>query len=193
MDLYASVDLAAITGNGAALCERVRGSQVMAVVKADGYGHGMIPAARAALAGGATWLGTADLTEALALRAAGIREPVLCLMAIGEPADAIRAGVDVTAASVAVVTRVARAAARAGVPARLHLKADTGLSRGGATPADRPALLEPALAAQAAGRLRVAGLWSHFACADLPGHPSVAAQLAAFADAVAHAAKRSTT
>ena len=165
----------------------------MAVVKADGYGHGMIPAARAALAGGATWLGTADLTEALALRAAGITEPVLCLMAIGEPAEAIRAGVDVTAASVAVVTRVAQAAARAGVPARLHLKADTGLSRGGATPADWPAVVQAALDAQAAGHLRVVGLWSHFACADLPGHPSVAAQLAAFADAVAHAEQAGVT
>jgi alanine racemase len=183
-DRQACVDLGAITGNVAALCERVRGSQVMAVVKADGYGHGMIPAARAALAGGAGWLGTADLAEALALRAAGITAPVLCLMAIGEPADAIRAGVDVTAASVAVVTKVAEAAARAGVPARLHLKADTGLSRGGATRADWPAVVEAALAAQAAGQLRVVGLWSHFACADLPGHPSIAAQLAAFDDAV---------
>ena len=186
-DRQAYVDLGAITGNVAALCERVRGSQVMAVVKANGYGHGMIPAARAALAGGASWLGTADLAEALALRAAGITAPVLCLMAIGEPADAIRAGIDVTAASVAVVTRVAQAAARAGVPARLHLKADTGLSRGGATRADWPAVVETALAAQAAGRLRVVGLWSHFACADLPGHPSIADQLAAFADAVAGA------
>ena len=183
-DRQACVDLGAITGNVAALCERVRGSQVMAVVKANGYGHGMIPAARAALAGGASWLGTADLAEALALRAAGITAPVLCLMAIGEPADAIRAGIDVTAASVAVVTRVAEAAARAGVPARLHLKADTGLSRGGATRADWPAVVE---AARAAGRLRVVGLWSHFACADLPGHPSIADQLAAFADAVAGA------
>src|SRR5271154_7530974 len=133
MDRQAQVDLGAITRNVAALRERVGGSQVMAVVKADGYGHGMAPAARAALAGGATWLGTADLTEALALRKAGITAPVLCLMAIGEPADAIRAGVDVTAASVAVVTRVAEAAARAGVPARLQLAAHTALRRAGAT------------------------------------------------------------
>jgi alanine racemase len=193
MDRQAQVDLGAITRNVAALRERVGGSQVMAVVKADGYGHGMVPAARAALAGGATWLGTADLTEALALRKAGLTAPVLCLMAIGEPADAIRAGVDVTAASVAVVTRVGEAAARAGVPARLHLKADTGLSRGGATRADWPAVVEAALAAQAAGRLQVVGLWSHFACADLPGHPSIAAQLAAFADAVALAEKAGVT
>jgi alanine racemase len=193
MDRQARVDLGAITRNVVALCERVDGSQVMAVVKADGYGHGMVPAARAALAGGATWLGTADLTEALALRAAGLTAPVLCLMAIGEPADAIRAGVDVTAASVAVVTRVAEAAARAGVPARLHLKADTGLSRGGATRADWPAVVGAALAAQADRRLQVVGLWSHFACADLPGHPSIAAQLAAFADAVAHAEQAGVT
>ena len=189
----ACVDLGAITGNVRALRERVRPSQVMAVVKADGYGHGMVPAARAALAGGATWLGTADLTEALALRAAGITGPVLCLMAIGEPAAAIRAGIDLTAASVAVVTRVAGAAARAGVTARLHLKADTGLSRGGATAADWPAVVDAALAAQAAGQVRVVGLWSHFACADLPGHPSVAAQLTAFGDAVAHAEKAGVT
>jgi alanine racemase len=192
-DRQAIVDLGAIRGNVAALCERVRGSQVMAVVKADGYGHGMIPAARAALAGGATWLGTADLAEALALRAAGITAPVLCLMAIGEPAEAIRADIDVTAASAAVVTRVADAAARAGVPARLHLEADTGLSRGGATRADWPAVVDAALAAQASGRLRVVGLWSHFACADLPGHPSIEAQLAAFADAVALAEKAGVT
>jgi alanine racemase len=193
MDRQAMVDLGAIRGNVAALCERVRGSQVMAVVKADGYGHGMVPAARAALAGGATWLGTADLTEALALRAAGITAPVLGLMAVGDPADAIRAGIDVTAGSAAVVARVADAAARAGVPARLHLKADTGLSRGGASRADWPWLVDAALAAQAGGGLRVVGLWSHFACADLPGHPSVAAQLTAFADAAAYAEKAGVT
>ena len=189
MDRQACVDLGAITGNVAALCDRVRGSQVMAVVKADGYGHGMIPAARAALAGGATWLGTADLTEALALRAAGITTPLLCLMAIGEPAEAIRAGVDVTAASVAVVTRVAEAAGRAGVPARLQLKADTGLSRGGANRGHWPALVDAAAAAQAAGLVEVTALWSHFACSDEPGHPSVDRQLGAFGEAIGKAAK----
>jgi alanine racemase len=188
-DRHAVVDLAAIRGNVAALRELVGASQVMAVVKADGYGHGLVPAARAALAGGASWLGTADLAEALALRAAGITAPVLCLMGVGDPAEAIAAGVDVTAGSAAYLGRVAAAAAQAGVPARVHLEADTGLSRGGATSADWPALVDAALAAQATGALRVAGLWSHFACADLPGHPSVAVQLAAFADASAQAEK----
>ncbi len=192
-DRHAVVDLAAIRGNVAALRGHVGASQVMAVVKADGYGHGLVPAARAALAGGASWLGTADLAEALALRAAKITAPVLCLMGVGDPAEAIGAGVDVTAGSAAYLGRVAAAAARAGVPARVHLEADTGLSRGGATSADWPALVDAALAAQATGALRVAGLWSHFACADLPGHPSVAAQLAAFADASAQAEKAGLT
>jgi len=193
MDRQALVDLGAITGNVAALCEHVRGSQVMAVVKADGYGHGMVPAARAALAGGASWLGTADLAEALALRRAGLTAPVLCLMAVGEPADAIAEHIDLTAGSAAYLARVTAAAGRAGVPVRLHLKADTGLSRGGATRADWPHLVDAALEAQASGLLRVVGLWSHFACADLPGHPSIVAQLAAFADAVAYAEKSGVT
>jgi len=192
-DREALVDLGAVTGNVAALCELVRGSQVMAVVKADGYGHGMVTAARAALAGGAAWLGTADLAEAVALRRAGLAAPVLCLMAFGDPGEAVRLGVDVTAASAAFVATVEAAAVRAGVRARLHLKADTGLSRGGATPASWPAVIDAALSAQARGSVLVAGLWSHFACADLPGHPSVAAQLAAFADAVTLAEKAGVT
>src|SRR5258707_11236624 len=87
MDREAFVDLGAITANVAALCELVRGRQVLAAVKADGYGHGMVPAARAALAGGAAWLGVADLGEAVALRRAGITAPVLCMMTFGDPAE----------------------------------------------------------------------------------------------------------
>jgi alanine racemase len=193
MDRQAQVDLAAIAGNVAALCAHVRGSQVMAAVKADGYGHGMVPAARAALAGGASWLGVVDLTEALALRQAGITAPVLCFMSFGEPADAITQGIDLSAGSAAFVAKIAAAAGHVGVPARLHLKADTGMSRGGATQADWPGLVEAALGAQARGLVRVVGLWSHFACADMPGHPSVGAQLAVFADAVAAAEKAGVT
>jgi alanine racemase len=192
-DRQALVDTGAITGNVAALREFVRGSQVMAVVKADGYGHGMIAAARAALAGGASWLGVADLAEAVALRRAGISVPVLCLMAFGDPGDAITSGVDVTAGSAGFLAAIVSAAERAGVQARLHLKADTGLSRGGATREHWPVLVDAALAAQARGVVRVVGLWSHFACADLPGHPSVAAQLGAFGEAVAHAEKAGVT
>ena len=167
----------------------------MAVVKADGYGHGAVPAARAALRGGARWLGVVHVAEALELRAAGIDSPVLCLMAIGEQAhaDAIAAGVDLSAGSVDMVRHLAAAAARAGRPARVHLKADTGLSRGGATAADWPSVVDAALAAQAAGRLSVVGLWSHFASADEPGNPSVAVQLAAFGEALTVAEKAGVT
>ena len=135
----------------------------------------------------------ADLDEAVALRRAGVAAPVLCLMTFGDPAEAVRRDVDVTAGSVAFVARIEAAAEAAGVRARLQLKADTGLSRGGATPADWPAVVEAALAAQARGSVQVTGLWSHFACADIPRHPSIAAQLAAFADAVALAEKAGIT
>jgi len=192
-DRQALVDLGAITANVAALCEAVRGSEVLAVVKADGYGHGMVPAAQAALAGGARWLGVADIAEALTLRKAGITARVLGLMAFGDPTEAVAQGIDLPAGSVAYVAKVAAAADRVGRPARLHLEADTGLSRGGATPADWPAVLRAALAAQDRGQIQVAGLWSHFACADLPGHPSIEAQLAAFATAVATAEQAGVT
>ena len=187
----ARVDLDAITGNVATLREHVVPSAVMAVVKAGGYGHGAVAAARAALRGGAGWLGVVHVAEALELRAAGVEGPLLCLMAIGEQAhaDAIAAGVDLSAGSVGMVRHLTAAAARAGRPARVHLKADTGLSRGGATAADWPAVIEAALAAQAAGRVSVVGLWSHFASADEPGNPSIVAQLAAFGEALAVAEK----
>jgi alanine racemase len=200
MDSHAQalVDLDAIAGNVAALREHVAPSAVMAVVKAGGYGHGSVPAARAAIDGGAQWLGVVHVAEALELRAAGIDSPVLCLMAIDSDAHraAIEARVDLTAGSVDMVRRIAAAAEAAGRarrPARLHLKADTGLGRGGATVADWPSVLDEALAAQAAGRVSVVGLWSHFASADEPGNQSVAGQLAAFGDAVAVAEKAGVT
>jgi alanine racemase len=187
----ALVDPGVITRNVAALRERMSGSQVMAVVKADGYGHGIAQAGQAAVAGGADWLGVVHVAEAMRLRRAGITVPVLCLMALGDDAheEAVRAGIDLSAGSVPMVRAIARAAAAAGTPGRLQLKADTGLSRGGATAAEWPAVVDAALAAQAGGHVRVTGLWSHFACADEPGHPSVAAQLARFGEAADYAEK----
>jgi alanine racemase len=102
-------------------------------------------------------------------------------------AEAIRHEVDLTAGSAALVDQIALAAEGAGKPARLHLEADTGMSRGGATPADWPALVDAALAAQSAGRAKIVGLWSHFACADIPDHPTIGQQLEAFHAAVAAA------
>jgi alanine racemase len=191
----ALVDLGVIAGNVAALRERMTGSQVMAVVKADGYGHGIAQAGQAAVAGGADWLGVVHVAEGMRLRRSGITVPVLCLMALGDDVheDAIRAGIDLSAGSVPMVRRIARAAVDAGMAGRLHLKADTGLSRGGATAAEWPAVVEAALAAQADGLVRVTGLWSHFACADEPGHPSVAAQLTRFGEAADYAEKAGIT
>jgi alanine racemase len=185
----ALVDLDAIQANVAALSRHVGAAQVMAVIKSDGYGHGMVASARAAVAGGATWLGVVHVADAVALRQAGILVPVLSLH--GSPdaphADAIRHDIDLTVGSAALVDQIALAAEGAGKPARLHLEADTGMGRGGATAADWPALVDAALAAESDGRAKIVGLWSHFACADIPDHPAIGQQLEAFRAAVAAA------
>jgi alanine racemase len=187
----AHVDLTAIGHNVELLRERAAGAELMAVVKADGYGHGMVPAARAAIAGGASWLGVATLEEAMTLRRAGLDGPAMCwLYAPGERFDdAVAADVDLSATSVGQVEEIIGAAGRVGRQARLHLKADTGLSRSGAAVADWPSLVDAALRAQAEGLATVVGLWSHLACADEPGHPSIATQLRVFDDAVELAEK----
>lgn len=182
----ALIDLGAIKDNVSALVTHVGGAQLMAVVKSDGYGHGMIPAAAAALAGGADWLGVVHVGDALALRDAGFTTPVLCLLAVADAPheQAIRRDVDLSAGSAALVGQIAAAAQRAGRPARLHLKIDTGMARGGATEAEWPGVVRAALAAEAAGHARIIGIWSHLACADIPGHPSIGTQLEAFRSAV---------
>ena len=183
----ALVNLGTVRDNVTGLRRQAGGADVMAVVKSDAYGHGLIPVARAALAGGAGWLGVIRVDEALALRGAGLTAPVLCLMSVpgGPHEEAIRHDVDLGAGSAGMVAEIAAAAGRAGRPARIHLKADTGMSRGGATMPDWPAVVAAALAAQAAGQVRVVGLWSHLACADMPGHPSIDAQIRVFREAVA--------
>ena len=168
------VDLDAIRHNVAALRHRVAPAEVMVVVKADGYGHGILETARAARAGGATWLGVAFLEEALTLRDDGDTGRILAWLAVpGEDYEpAIRADVDVTAYSVAEVAEITSAVERTGRPARLQLKADTGLTRGGAAEADWPDVVSAAAEAERAGLVRVTGVWSHFACADEPEHPA---------------------
>ncbi|WP_181442394.1 alanine racemase [Streptomyces tateyamensis] len=188
----ATIDLAALRGNLAALRERVVSADLMAVVKADAYGHGALPCALEALAAGVGWLGVATPEEALALRAAGIapeQARILCwLWTPGGPwAQALRAGVDISVSGQWALDELLAAVRVTGVPARVHLKADTGLGRNGAQPHDWPDLVDAALRAQAAGLLTVVGLWSHFAAADEPGHPSIQAQQDAFATALAYA------
>jgi alanine racemase len=181
----AVVDLDAIRDNVALLRSRTP-AEVMAVVKADGYGHGLVPAANAALAGGAGWLGVAFLEEALALRRAGITAPVLSwLITPGEDlAAGVAAEVDLSASAPWAVAELAAAARDAGRPARVHLKIDTGLSRAGAPAAGWPELVTAAAKAVAAGEVELIGIWSHFAYADAPGHPTIARQVAEFTDAV---------
>ncbi|WLQ35756.1 alanine racemase [Streptomyces castrisilvae] len=187
----AEIDLAALRANVRVLRARASGARLMAVVKADAYGHGAVPCARAALEAGAAWLGTATPQEALALRAAGLEAPMMCwLWTPGGPwREAIEAGVDVSVSGMWALDEVTAAAAEAGRPARIHLKADTGLGRAGCQPADWPELVAAARTAEQAGTVRVTGLWSHFACADEPGHPSITAQLNTFRDMVAYAEK----
>jgi alanine racemase len=179
------VDLDAIRHN-VALLRAGTTAEVMTVVKADGYGHGMVPVARAALDAGATWLGVCTLDEALALRDAGIEAPVLAwLLAPGLPLHrGVKAGVDLSVADTSLLAEMVAAARMAGRPARVHLKIDTGLNRGGAKPADWVALVEAAAKAQADGFVEVVGGWSHFATADEPGHAEIDAQLAVFHDAL---------
>jgi alanine racemase len=181
------VDLGAVRRNVALLAGRAAqtGASTMAVVKADGYGHGAIEVARAALAAGATWLGACSLHEALALRAADIHAPMLSWLDVpGEDlAPGVAAGVDLSASSLSELRAVTGAAERAGRRASVHLKIDTGLSRNGCPPSEWPELVRAAAAAQAEGSVDVVAVWSHLACADEPGHPSIDRQAARFADA----------
>ncbi|WP_439331849.1 alanine racemase [Nocardioides flavescens] len=177
------VDVAAIRHNVRRLGE-VTGTPVMTVVKADGYGHGLLESARAAREGGAAWLGVATLDEALALRAGGDTGPLLCWLTVpsDDPGPALAAGVDVTAYTTEELDRIA--AAR--VPgARVQLKVDTGLSRGGALPADWPALVERARRGQEAGELTVTGVWSHLARSDEPDEAANDEQQRVFDEALA--------
>lgn len=180
------VDLDAIRAN-ARLLRATTGVPLIAVVKADGYGHGMVECARAALEGGADWLATATVEEALALRAAGVGGRLLCWIT-GPDSDlraALDADVDVTAYSVAELDALASAQAGRDEPARVQLKVDTGLSRGGAPRAAWDGLFARAREGEERGTWQVTGIWSHFACADEPGHPANDRQETAFRDALA--------
>src|ERR1700689_4493393 len=115
----AAVELGAITGNVAALRAHVAPAALMTVVKANGYGHGAVPSARAAVRGGADWLGVVNVAEALELRRAGLDAPLLCLMAIGsdDHAEAIAADVDLAAGAVGMVGGLGAPPENGGPPA----------------------------------------------------------------------------
>jgi alanine racemase len=188
----AEIDLAALAANVGTLRAYAPDAALMAVVKADAYGHGAVPCARAALDAGATWLGTATPEEALALREAGLPGRIMCwLWTPGGPwREAVEADVDVGISGLWALREAVDGARATGRTARVQLKADTGLGRNGCQPGDWPELVAAALRAEAEGLVWVTGLWSHFACADEPGHPSIEAQLTAFREMVAYAEKQ---
>jgi len=182
----ATVDLDVISRNVGVLRERAGSAAVMAVVKADGYGHGLLPCARAAVAGGATWLGVAHLSEAMALRNNGIQVPVLSWLHVpgSDFLAAIAADIDLSVSALWALAEVADAARGLGRTARIHLKVDTGLGRNGAFGDDWQSLLAAARTLEAEGVVRIVGVWSHFVYADEPLHPSVRRQEEVFAQAV---------
>ena len=189
----AEIDLAALRANVRTLRALAPGAQLMAVVKSEAYGHGAVRCARAAVEAGAGWLGTATPEEALALRRAGLPGRIMCwLWTPGGPwREAVEADIDVSVSGMWALAEVTAAARAAGTAARVQLKADTGLGRNGCQPGDDWArLVAGALEAEEAGLVRITGLWSHFACADEPGHPSIAAQLVTFREMVAYAEAR---
>ena len=164
---WAEVDLDAVRHNATVLAELSAPAALCAVVKADGYGHGAVPVAQAALAGGAAWLGVAVVEEGAALRQAGIDAPILLL---GEPpAEAMAEAVAHRLTLTLYTSQGVQAAARAVPPGRaaapVHLKVDTGMHRVGARPDAVPGL---ARAVQAARSLHLEGLWTHLAVAEDP-------------------------
>jgi alanine racemase len=182
------VDLRAIAHNTALIADTAS-TPVMAVVKADAFGHGLVPVARTVLAHGAHWLGVTTCAEALRLRHAGITAPVLSWMHTHDTdfAPAIDADIDLSASSTQHLHQIAACAARTARTAFVHLKIDTGLRRNGAPPSEWPALVALARRLERAGLVQVRGVWSHLVHASDPGTPCVGRQVEQFDHAVSAA------
>ena len=183
----AVIDLAALRRNVAHLSGLIAPAETMLAVKADAYGHGLVPVASAGLEAGATSLAVLEIPAGLVLRRAGVGVPLLAWLH-GRDTD-WRAGIeaDIQLGVSAIWQLEAIAAARADRAAIVHLKVDTGLSRNGATREEWPALVDAALALQEAGIVRIRAAWSHLADASIADDE---AALAEFRDAVAEAQAR---
>jgi len=181
------IDLGAIRENIKYLMGK-SGKPALAVVKADGYGHGLLPVANSALSAGASWLGVALLEEASALRQGGISAPIIAwLTPISDDfASAISEDIDIAIPSLAHLEAITSAARSLGKCARVHLEVDTGMSRGGALD-EWSELLGRAKNYQDSGLIKVIGIWSHFARADEAGHEFNKTQLENFKNAVSEA------
>lgn len=193
----AAVDLAAITHNLSVLRAAAPGALQLATVKANAYGHGLVPVALAALDGGADWLGVAQLAEAFTLRRgldeAGVPRadaPLLAWISTSSSdfAAAIEADIDVSVSWTWVLADICAAARAVGRPARVHVKIDTGMSRAGSTLADLPALASALRMATDDGLVDVVGAWSHMSRADDPseaGNASTASHVRIFEEGLA--------
>lgn len=179
----ALIDHGAIAHNLRVLRAAAPAVKQMAVVKANAYGHGLLPVALTALASGSDWLGVAQLPEAVELREgldrAGVDRadaPVLAWITTpgSDFAGAIRAGIDLSVSWTWVLDAISAAARAVGRPARVHVKIDTGMSRAGSTLADLPALASALGAAQADGLVEVVGAWSHLSRGDDPSEGGLA-------------------
>ncbi|MBY4128584.1 alanine racemase [Rhodococcus fascians] len=190
----ATVDLDAVGHNVGVLRQCAGDSAVMAVLKADGYNHGAVEVAQAAVAAGAQEIGVTTIGEALEIRAAGIGVPILTWLhrtdSDYDAAIAARVGIGVSTA--AQLDAVVAAARRVGGAADLSLKIDTGLNRNGVAEADLDAVLDAAATAVAEGAVVLTGMFSHLACADEPEHPANDAQAQRLRDAVGRATRRGT-
>jgi len=185
----AVVDLDAITHNVRLLREHAGSAQVMAVVKADGYGHGAVAVGRAALAAGAAELGVATIDEALALRHDGICSPVLAwLHPPGTDfGPALAADVEVAVSSVRQLGEVLDAVERTGHTATVTVKVDTGLNRNGVSAVEYPEVLNLLRRAQAGGAVRLRGIMSHLVHGDDPDNPFNDLQAQRLTNMAAHA------
>ena len=193
----AAVDLAAIRHNLGVLRAAAPGALQLATVKANAYGHGLLPVARAALDGGADWLGVAQLAEAFTLRhgldEAGVARadaPILAWISTSSSdfAAAIEADIDLSVSWTWVLADICAAARQVGRPARVHVKIDTGMSRAGSTLADLPALASALRMAADDGLVDIVGAWSHMSRADDPseaGNASTASHVRIFEEGLA--------
>lgn len=183
------MDLGAVAHNVRVLRERAGSAQVMAVVKADGYGHGAVGVARAALAAGAVELGVATVDEALALRVAGITAPLLAWLHRPNTdfAAALVADVGIGISSVRQVGELLDAVRRTGRTASVTVKADTGLNRNGVGPEEYPAVLAELRRAAGEGAVRPRGLMSHLIHGDEPANPTNDLQAQRFSEMLARA------
>ena len=173
-----------ISDNVAQICE-LTNKPVMAVVKADAYGHGLINSSQAALLGGAQWLGVALLSEAIEIRKAGITAPLLAWLTPpgADFESAIKNDIDLSISSLQQLREIYAASLRVGLIARVHLKVDTGMSRSGALD-EFPEIVSELNRLTSANEIELVGTWSHFACADEPAHPLNAEQIKRFNSAL---------